>query len=540
MASLDKIISRADVEALEAFIGKPAVKLLALVDQELIRSVPLRDVLFELKDQWSVATDPDSWPLLVDLMTHDEASELLTACGITPSSDPWASLRSLRIGKNLNIQTAIGLFLGVSQPAVEQKAEIPSIVPITPVYGLFAHQDLAADKVYDKLSDRLQRVVLHMPTGAGKTRTAMHVISKYLNNHAGSTALWLAYSEELCEQAAEEFQKCWHHLGRRSTELTRFWGSFEADLTALSGGLVVAGLGKTYKRIIDDLQFGAQLGNRVGLIVIDEAHQAVAPTYALLLDALQAAGTESAILGLTATPGRTWNDLDEDRKLAQFFDNQKVTLEVEGYTNPIDYLIDEGYLAKPTYRTLAYGGNTGLSESDLDRIESELDIPKQILESLALDEQRNLRIVVEAEALATRHTRILVFCPTVENAELVATTIQAHGRCAARAVSGKTPTYDRENHIRWFREESDDARILCNFGVLTTGFDAPKTSAVLIARPTKSLVLFSQMVGRGTRGPKAGGNHEAEIVTVVDTSLPGFRSLAESFTNWEDAGWNSI
>ncbi len=47
----------------------------------------------------------------------------------------------------------------------------------------------------------------------------------------------------------------------------------------------------------------------------------------------------------------------------------------------------------------------------------------------------------------------------------------------------------------------------------------------LIARPTKSLVLYSQMVGRAIRGPRAGGNREAEIVTVVDTALPGFRSL---------------
>ena len=73
--------------------------------------------------------------------------------------------------------------------------------------------------------------------------------------------------------------------------------------------------------------------------------------------------------------------------------------------------------------------------------------------------------------------------------------------------------------------------------MLTTGFDAPGTSCVLIARPTKSLVLFSQMVGRAIRGPKAGGNEEAEIVTVIDTNMPGFRSVAESYKNWEDV-WN--
>ena len=76
--------------------------------------------------------------------------------------------------------------------------------------------------------------------------------------------------------------------------------------------------------------------------------------------------------------------------------------------------------------------------------------------------------------------------------------------------------------------------ILVNFGVLTTGFDAPSASAVVIARPTQSLVLFSQMVGRAIRGPRAGGTETCEIVTVVDPSLPGFGDVAAAFLNWED------
>ena len=66
------------------------------------------------------------------------------------------------------------------------------------------------------------------------------------------------------------------------------------------------------------------------------------------------------------------------------------------------------------------------------------------------------------------------------------------------------------------------------------GFDAPKTSAAVIARPTKSLVLYSQMAGRALRGPRAGGNVEADIITVIDTKLPGFSNQAEMFFNWED------
>ena len=69
---------------------------------------------------------------------------------------------------------------------------------------------------------------------------------------------------------------------------------------------------------------------------------------------------------------------------------------------------------------------------------------------------------------------------------------------------------------------------------MTTGFDAPRTSAALIARPTLSLVLYSQMVGRAMRGTAAGGNETCEILTVVDTTLPGFDSVIDAFSNWED------
>ena len=75
--------------------------------------------------------------------------------------------------------------------------------------------------------------------------------------------------------------------------------------------------------------------------------------------------------------------------------------------------------------------------------------------------------------------------------------------------------------------------MIFNYGVLTAGFDAPQTRCVVIARPTTSLVLYSQMCGRAMRGPKSGGNTTCRIYTVVDRSLPGFGSVAEAFTNWE-------
>ena len=106
-------------------------------------------------------------------------------------------------------------------------------------------------------------------------------------------------------------------------------------------------------------------------------------------------------------------------------------------------------------------------------------------------------------------------------------------------VTSDTPATERARIIPWYKEPDEEPRVLFNYGVLTTGFDAPKTSAALVARPTKSLVLYSQMIGRALRGVRAGGNSEAEIVTVVDVSLPGFSAMADAFFYWEDAGWRT-
>jgi len=160
-------------------------------------------------------------------------------------------------------------------------------------------------------------------------------------------------------------------------------------------------------------------------------------------------------------------------------------------------------------------------------------VPEAVLRRLAEDEVRNVSIVREVQDLMRRHRRTLVFAATVEHALLLATVLSALG-VAAKSVSGSTPTAERSRTIAWYKDPAPEHRVLTNFGVLTTGFDAPATSAAVIARPTKSLVLFSQMVGRATRGRRAGGNAEAEVVTVVDTSLPGFGDLAQAFTNWED------
>ena len=102
------------------------------------------------------------------------------------------------------------------------------------------------------------------------------------------------------------------------------------------------------------------------------------------------------------------------------------------------------------------------------------------------------------------------------------------------AITGETDTALRRSNIEKYK--NGDIKILINYGVLTTGFDAPRTNTAIIARPTNSLTLFSQMVGRATRGIKAGGNKECDIY-VINDALPGFRDMAQAFRHWDDA-WN--
>ena len=103
----------------------------------------------------------------------------------------------------------------------------------------------------------------------------------------------------------------------------------------------------------------------------------------------------------------------------------------------------------------------------------------------------------------------------------------------AETILGETPSDLRRTTIDRFKQDGAESMAIFNYGVLTAGFDAPRTKCVIIGRPTKSLVLYSQMVGRGMRGPRSGGNAISFIQTVVDTNLPGFGSVAEAFQNWE-------
>ena len=529
----DNLLSRADEEMLQTMLGSSSVRLITLLDPSSATPTRLRELLLSLRTREGLLASKDSRVLLFDLLRPKEAELLASVLGVKKYDDVYQALQGTNFKSGSENERALYSFFELYVPSVEERIEKLSLEQCVAEYPLFAHQRRAAREIKNQLRQEPRRVLLHMPTGSGKTRTAMHIIVDHLRAQEPTAVIWLAHSEELCEQAASEFQQAWTQLGDRELPVYRFWGDHELDPDQVRDGLVVAGLSKLYKAAKRRIQFIARLGGRCSLVIIDEAHQAVAETYKLVLDALVLPYPNTALLGLTATPGRTWADINADEELADFFARRKVTLQVPGYDNPIDYLVAEGYLAQTLYRPLFYQSGLRLSPADLKYIEEELELPQKILDKLAEDEQRNLRIILEIEDLAKRHSRILVFAISVEHTKLLSSVLRVRGHIADY-VTGKTNTTERERLIRSFREDSPGPRILCNYGVLTTGFDAPRTSAAVITRPTKSLVLYSQMVGRAIRGVRAGGNEKAEIVTVADTDLPGFGAVVDSFNNWED------
>ena len=525
-------ITRLGDSGIPELLGEDVVKLIVTLDPTLANVSGYMQILDETHSPYELLRDPKSRAKIIMSQSRPVAVELGRLFGVEDSGDLFSKLVSLPFPKGSDRESELMKFFNVEilrPPTTEPLAEFNDI---TPKRVGFNYQRHAIAEVSRKFSNGENRVLLHMPTGSGKTRTAMDLICHLMVQNPGKIFIWLAYSDELCEQACSEFDEAWSTLGDREMRVYRYWGSSNPDLETVHEGLIVAGLAKMHNARIRDPRLLVDIASRTELGVIDEAHQAIAATYEKVLQILLW-GRETKLLGLSATPGRTWNDPEKDLQLADYFNRCKVSLKIEGHENPIDALIDRGYLARPKFISLNVNSPKGLTEADLSEIADSLEISQKILEKLSRDEQRNLLIIRKLEELAQRHKRIIVFAATVKHSNLIAALLTAR-KHDAKSVTGATPTMERQARIKHFQKPSDQTVFLCNFGVLTTGFDAPLTSAAVIARPTKSLVLYSQMVGRALRGIHQGGNLAAEIVTVVDSNLPGFGNLGEAFMNWED------
>ncbi|MEV0110585.1 DEAD/DEAH box helicase family protein [Nocardia sp. NPDC050799] len=528
--SFKELIAAAPMPYIRERLGDRLCALLDLLNGGAADSDRLRAVASVNIDVERLVADDVERSTLLAMFPEPKQVELVQRLGaLVDGRQPLDCLRDL--DWTAEQRRELLEFLGLT---VDRAPSLPPAysVQTDPDYALFPHQRRAAARVKELLYDSPRRVVLHLPTGVGKTRTGMSLICDHLRQNEPTVVVWLAHGRELLEQAAAEFDRAWANLGDRPLSAVRLWGNTPAALDDLTDGLVVLGLEKAASAAKTDPQFLTTLAARSTLTVFDEAHQIIAPTYQAVVDDLTIR-YDAGLLGLTATPGRTWADISKDEELSEYFSRQKVMLEIEGYTNPVTALIEQGYLAKPEMRTVAAEAGMHLSVREQQLLAKSFDISHAMLAELAQDEQWNLKIIETITDLLQQHNRILVFAASVEHCRLIAAVLSAAG-VDAEFVTGESSPRHRGQVISRFKGAGRRPMVLCNFGVLTTGFDAPAASAAVIARPTKSLVLYSQMVGRVIRGPKAGGTATCEIVTVVNPELPGFGDVAEAFTNWED------
>jgi DNA repair protein RadD len=545
MLNVRNIISRADELTVEKILSRQFIKLMQSLDEKYLKTSELKNLIFETNEEILFIENNGLRTILIDLLRKNEALLMADTLGFSSSSAtcPYSYLKNKK-KNNSEEETVLYNLFGLSAPFREEKSHNDSIYSseaacITADYQLFKHQREAISKLKQNLSKFPHRVLLHMPTGSGKTRTSMSLICDYLRDNEPFLVIWLASTEELCSQAFEEFNKAWKALGNREMSIGKLWGSANIeDLFTIEEGIIIAGFQKLTSMIntSENQQKLSIIAKRASLVVVDEAHQSIAERYQSVIEILVNSNIDTKLLGLSATPGRTWNDIEEDKKLADFYNRNKVTLQIEGYNNPVNYLVDKGYISQVQYKNLKYVNKDDVAKYLTSINDKNKDFSKEVLTMLGKDSDRNLVIIKEIIRLSKDHKRILVFSPSVESSETVSKVLKLKGY-NINSISSGTDSDLRRAIIKNFKQNDDEVKIISNYGVLTTGFDSPNTSAALIARPTLSLVLYSQMVGRAIRGIKAGGNKHAEIVTVVDTELPGFRSVADSFYNWEDV-WN--
>jgi superfamily II DNA or RNA helicase len=369
-----------------------------------------------------------------------------------------------------------------------------------------------------------RRAVISLPTGGGKTRVTVEAAARLVlaPAYGPRSVLWVAQTDELCEQAVQAFRQVWLNVGAPRTELRiiRLWGGNPNPAPSERNRpvAVVASIQTLNSRFS-----ASELAwlRKPGIVVVDECHHAITPSYSNLLRWLDAdasrssaaANDEPPMLGLSATPFRT--DDDESQRLARRFDGRWFP---EDQKSLYDRLRRQGVLAEAVYEPLQSGSN--LLQEELDRLER-LRSPweglgfENLLEAinqrLAGDRKRNERLV--DFLLGVDERSVLFFANSVVHAQEMALRLN-HAGVAAAAVSGATPSSARRDFLERF--QSGNVRVLCNHSVLTTGFDAPRTDMVLIARQVFSPVQYMQMVGRGLRGERNGGTQRCRIVTVLD------------------------
>lgn len=322
------------------------------------------------------------------------------------------------------------------------------------------------------------RLAVVLPTGAGKTVVFANLILEHLAHLAaqGKRALVIAHREELLAQAAAKILAVTPSLRIGFVKAER---NEHQDVDVVVASVQTLAVERRRKAIED-----------IGLIIVDECHHAAAPTY---VDVLKHFGAWDGVptAGFTATMHR------EDGGLADVWDEVVFTLDILE-------MIEDGYLCDVRGKRVTIPG------LNLDKVKTRNGDLQEGQLGQALDDAGAAEIVAEAYRQHAGDRPGVVFAPTVATAQSIADAFNDIGIPAA-AIWGDMPKEARQTALKWY--ETGEVQVLTNCMVLTEGFDAPWTSCVVIARPTKSPGLYCQMAGRALRLWE--GKKEALILDVM-------------------------
>ena len=302
---------------------------------------------------------------------------------------------------------------------------------------LYDYQYMIKQQAINDLSNEekgLYKILIHMPTGTGKTKTTMHIISHYINHisKARGLVVWIAHSDELLKQAYETFKSVWSHLGQRNLTIYKGWNgypdSFDNGILFTS---IQALLSKMKKPIFD------YIDRTSTLIVFDEVHKAGASKYRKCVDALTSKQYEytKSFIGLTATPGRTTEISKENEAFSGSFDhiigidvekvisitlNKNEAANYSGSKEVIPYFQDQKILARLNRKVLDFELDSELKASlKIELKKTREDYSDDLLEKIGLNKARNTKIVEELRRLNEKGVPTIVFACSLQHAQML-------------------------------------------------------------------------------------------------------------------------
>ena len=343
---------------------------------------------------------------------------------------------------------------------------------------LFDYQKDMAMRI-EKAFRLYRSVMAQMPTGTGKTVVLASVVESFLGEHPLKSVWIVAHRRELVSQIQETIERVFsNRLAEKEdgSSDNLIEKPLDSSLFTLRSSLIKAMSIQWLARHYDEI------GEEPGMIVIDEAHHALAKTYKEMWDRFP----KAKFLGLTATPCRL-----NGKGFIDLFD-----VLVQSWSVP--EFISKGRLATYDFVSIKSNGVTQRLIDSLQKRGADGDYQNKEMDML-LNKRPSIERLYRSFEEYGKDRKGIVYAINISHAKKIVELYQEHG-IKAVAIDSKTPAAERQADIETFKK--GDIQVLVNVDIFSEGFDCPDVEFVQLARPTLSLAKYLQMVGRGLRVAK--------------------------------------